>query len=89
MPSLEHLMFSAPKGFEDMFSNSVSRMDKLKIINSMAITAASRRGAEYDLWKVHAVEWTKGDDSERAVLSKRCRAYPRLVKSKSYKLINL
>lgn len=74
-------MFTTTLGFEQMFSNSVSRIGQLKILNSMPLTDASRRGAEYDLWKAYANAWTEGTESDRFALSKLCRAYPRLIRS--------
>lgn len=75
-------MFTSVSGFEQMFSNSVSRIGQLKMLNSMPLTDAARRGAEYDLWKAHANAWTESTESDRFALSKQCRAYPRLIMSK-------
>lgn len=81
LPKLEHIMFTSTAGFEQMFSNSVSRIGGLKMLNSMPLTDASIRGAEYDLWKAYANAWTEGTESDRFAISKICRAYPRLIQS--------
>lgn len=65
-----------------MFSNAVSRISALKVINNVAITNACRRGAEYDLWKSNGLEWTNATETERQVLAVRCRAYPKFIISK-------
>lgn len=84
LPKLENLFVTVnpASGYEAMFSDCVARIGQLKMLNKVLITAADRRGAEYDIWKKYGHEWTMGNDVQRKQLTHQCRVYPNLVASK-------
>ncbi|XP_017053356.1 tubulin-specific chaperone E isoform X2 [Drosophila ficusphila] len=69
--------------FDEMASKAVASIAGLQFINKAEVTAEERRGAEYDLWKKHALDWMQathqGSDSLREFCRKH-RTYPLLVK---------
>lgn len=56
----------------------------------MQIESDTRRGAQYELWKHHAMTWrtTENDSIKRNAFRKSCRAYELFVKSKILVSIN-
>lgn len=86
LPALTHLTISVNDkiGFEETFNNAIAHISQLTVLNKKAISPVERRGAEYDIWKRHSVEWvkSKSNNERRTNLLKRCRAYPRLIESK-------
>lgn len=97
LPSLTHLSITVNDkiGFEETFNNAIGHISQLTVLNKKAINPAERRGAEYDVWKHYSLEWVNSNNNsdKRTMLLKRCRAYPRLIESKSnrkyFKKINL
>lgn len=86
LPSLTHLTvtISDKIGFEETFTNAIGHIGQLGVLNKKVITAAERRGAEYDIWKRYSVDWVKSKDHNEARMNllQKCRVYSKLVESK-------
>lgn len=86
LPSLKRLTVSISDkiGFEETFTNAIGHISQLAVLNKKAITAAERRGAEYDIWKRYSADWVNSKDNNEMRLSllEKCRAYPKLIESK-------
>lgn len=88
LPALRTLLISTDQkiDFENLFSNAVARITKLQYINRVLVTETQRRGAQYDLWKSPCgLEWIQSqkNETEKLKFAKSCRAYEKIVESKS------
>lgn len=71
-------------GFEEMFARAVALISGLRQCNKIVILPKMRRDAEVDIWKQLGMEYVaaqQGNEVERAAFQRKCRAYPRIVKS--------
>lgn len=87
MPKLKRLNMTPhlKSNFDEMFSKAVASIASLQFVNKAQVTPEERRGAEYDIWKKHALDWLQatklGADALRDFYKKH-RTYLSLVNSK-------
>ncbi|XP_034109804.1 tubulin-specific chaperone E [Drosophila nasuta] len=84
LPQLKRINMSPhlKSNFDEMFSKAVASIGGLQFVNKAKVTAEERRGAEYDIWKKHAVDWLQasklGADALREFYKKH-RTYLMIV----------
>lgn len=86
LPQLKRLNMTPhlKSNFDEMFSKAVASIAGLQFVNKAQVTPEERRGAEYDIWKKHALDWLQatklGADTLREFYKKH-RTYLSLVNS--------
>lgn len=76
LQNLQNLSVNSNKDYEEMSMRAIALIQHLQSLNKRTISAADRRNAEIDIWKMFAIKWLQDKNAVKA----QCRVYPALVK---------